>query len=73
MLGLASARPNLRTERDVADLTRLTLAEARDGLRAKRFTAAELTQAFLAAIDKANPALNAYVAVTPEIALEQAK
>ena len=55
------------------DLTKLTLGEARDGLIKKRFSAVELTQAFLDAIETANPALNAYVAVTPEIALRQAK
>ncbi len=55
------------------DLTKLTLAEARDGLRAKTFSATELTQAFLSAIEKANPALNAFVLPTPEHALAQAK
>jgi aspartyl-tRNA(Asn)/glutamyl-tRNA(Gln) amidotransferase subunit A len=57
----------------VTDLTKLTLAQAREGLREKRFTATELTRAFLDAIDTANPALNAYVTVTPEMALRQAK
>jgi aspartyl-tRNA(Asn)/glutamyl-tRNA(Gln) amidotransferase subunit A len=54
------------------DLTRLTLAEARDGLKAKKFSATELTKAHLEAIEKANPAINAYVLVTPEHALAQA-
>ncbi len=57
----------------MSDLTKLTLADARDGLRAKQFSATELTQAFLDAIAKANPALNAYVLPTPEHALAQAK
>ena len=57
----------------MTDLTSLTLAAARDGLRAKKFTSTELTQAFIAAIDKANPALNAYVLPTPDHALAQAK
>jgi aspartyl-tRNA(Asn)/glutamyl-tRNA(Gln) amidotransferase subunit A len=57
----------------VSELTRLTLAEARDGLRSKAFTAVELTQAHLAAIEAANPALNAYVLPTPDHALAQAK
>ena len=48
----------------MTDLTRLTIAEARTKLRAKEFSAAELTEAYLAAIDRANPALNAFVAVT---------
>jgi aspartyl-tRNA(Asn)/glutamyl-tRNA(Gln) amidotransferase subunit A len=57
----------------VTDLTKLTLAEARDGLVAKKFSATELTQAFIKAIDAANPHLNAYVLPTPEHALAQAK
>jgi len=56
----------------VSELTRLTLAEARKGLLAKRFSAGELTRAFLAAIEAGNKALNAYVLPTPERALEQA-
>jgi aspartyl-tRNA(Asn)/glutamyl-tRNA(Gln) amidotransferase subunit A len=57
----------------LTDLTKLTLAEARDGLAAKKFTATELTQAFIKAIDAANPHLNAYVLPTPDHALAQAK
>jgi aspartyl-tRNA(Asn)/glutamyl-tRNA(Gln) amidotransferase subunit A len=49
-----------------ADLTKLTLKEALDGLSAKRFSSRELTDAFLGAIEKANPALNAYVVVTAD-------
>ncbi len=57
----------------MTDLTRLTLAEARDGLTGKQFTSSELTKAFLAAIEQGNGALNAYVLPTPEHALTQAK
>lgn len=57
----------------MTDLTRLTLAEARDGLKAKTFTATELTEAHIAAIEGGNSALNAYVLATPEHALAQAK
>jgi aspartyl-tRNA(Asn)/glutamyl-tRNA(Gln) amidotransferase subunit A len=57
----------------VSDLTRLTLADARKGLKAKDFTATELTEAYLAAIEKANPSLNAYVAVTGHEARVAAK
>jgi aspartyl-tRNA(Asn)/glutamyl-tRNA(Gln) amidotransferase subunit A len=57
----------------VTDLTKLTLAEARDGLRNKTFTATEITQAHLNAIEAGNAALNAYVLVTAEHALAQAK
>ena len=56
----------------MTDLTKLTLAAARDGLRDKQFSAVELTRAYIAAIDCANPALNAYVLPTPEHALSQA-
>ena len=45
----------------VTDLTGLTLAEARDGLKAKKFSATELTKAHIEAIEAANAALNAYV------------
>ncbi len=55
----------------MTDLTRLTLTEARDGLKAKSFSATELTQAHIAAVEKAR-ALNAYVLETPEHALKQA-
>jgi aspartyl-tRNA(Asn)/glutamyl-tRNA(Gln) amidotransferase subunit A len=57
----------------VTHLTDLTIAEAREGLRAKSFSAAELTQAHLDAIEASNAALNAYVLPTPERALEMAK
>ncbi|WP_157019028.1 Asp-tRNA(Asn)/Glu-tRNA(Gln) amidotransferase subunit GatA [Mesorhizobium xinjiangense] len=48
----------------MSDLTRLTISEARAGLAAREFTARELTDAYLGAIDAANEGLNAYVAVT---------
>jgi aspartyl-tRNA(Asn)/glutamyl-tRNA(Gln) amidotransferase subunit A len=57
----------------VTDLTKLTLAEARKGLRSKAYSAAELAQAFVAAIEAGNKALNAYVLPTPERALTAAK
>ncbi|MGR1580204.1 Asp-tRNA(Asn)/Glu-tRNA(Gln) amidotransferase subunit GatA [Thalassobius sp. S69A] len=56
----------------MSDLNKLTLAEARDKLRAKDVTSVELTESCLSAIEAAG-ALNAFVHKTPEIALEQAK
>jgi aspartyl-tRNA(Asn)/glutamyl-tRNA(Gln) amidotransferase subunit A len=53
-------------------LTKLTLAEARDGLNNKEFTSVELTQSFLDRIPSIKE-LNAYVTVTSDIALAQAK
>jgi len=55
----------------VSDLTALTIAEIRDGLAGGKFSAVELTRAFLTAMDKAR-ALNAYIVETPEKALAMA-
>jgi aspartyl-tRNA(Asn)/glutamyl-tRNA(Gln) amidotransferase subunit A len=55
----------------MTDLTRLTLAEARDALARKDISARELTKAHLDAIAKAR-VLNAYVLETPEKALAMA-
>lgn len=57
----------------MAELTGLTLAEARQKLRNKDIKAQELTDAFLKEIETANPHINAYVAVTAEKAMTQAK
>ena len=52
-------------------LTSLTLAEARDLLRKREFSAIELTEAHLAAIKQA-ATLNAFVLETPDIARDMA-
>jgi len=54
-------------------LTDLTIAEARDGLRAREFSAAELTMAHLRAIEALNPRLNAFITVSHSLALDQAR
>jgi len=54
-------------------LTDLSIAEARDGLRAKRFSAEELTLAHLHAIEALNPRLNAYLTVSHAQAVDQAR
>ena len=56
----------------MTDLTSLNLAEARDALKKKSFSAVELADAHLAAIEKAR-SLNAYVLETPERAIEMAR
>ena len=56
----------------MSDLNSLTLAEARDGLKKRSFSALELADAHLAAMEKAR-ALNAYVLETPERASAMAK
>jgi aspartyl-tRNA(Asn)/glutamyl-tRNA(Gln) amidotransferase subunit A len=52
-------------------LTVLTVAEIRQGLAVRRFSAVELTSAYLAAMEQAR-VLNAYVAETPDKALAMA-
>src|ERR1700724_481751 len=48
----------------MSDLSALSLAQAREGLRKREFSAVELVEAHLAAMEKAR-ALNAYVLETP--------
>ncbi|MCQ2004527.1 Asp-tRNA(Asn)/Glu-tRNA(Gln) amidotransferase subunit GatA [Rhizobium sp. NRK18] len=57
----------------MTDLTSLTIAEARDKLKAKEITSLQLTEAYLDAIASANDKLNAYITVTPEKARDMAK
>jgi aspartyl-tRNA(Asn)/glutamyl-tRNA(Gln) amidotransferase subunit A len=54
------------------DLTSLTIATAREGLRRKEFSAVELTEAYITAIEKAR-ILNAYIVETPDKARAMAK
>jgi len=55
----------------MTDLSKLTIADARDALRKGDFTAAELTEQYLGAIEAAE-VLNAFSTNTPEIARAQA-
>ncbi len=57
----------------MTELIDLSIAEAREGLKRKEFSATELARAHLSGIEAANAALNAYVLPTPERALEMAK
>ncbi len=56
----------------MTDLTKLTIAQARDAIRKGDTTSAEITNACLSAIEGAG-ALGAFVHHTPEIAANQAK
>ncbi|MBV8825776.1 MAG: Asp-tRNA(Asn)/Glu-tRNA(Gln) amidotransferase subunit GatA [Hyphomicrobiales bacterium] len=56
----------------MTDLTALTITAAQDGLRRKEFTAVELADAHLTAMERAR-GLNAFVLETPERAREMAK
>lgn len=55
----------------MSELTRLTLAEARDGLGRGDFSAREITEAHLSAIEQAR-SLNMFITETPERALADA-
>ena len=50
-----------------------TLASARDALRRRELSAVELTQAHLDAIEALNPTLNAFITVTADAAMDQAR
>ena len=54
-------------------LTDLTIARARDGLRAKEFSAVDLTMAHLHAIEALNPRLNAFITVSHARAVDRAR
>ena len=56
----------------MSDLSKLTIASARDALRDGEISSVELTNAYLGAIQKAG-SLNAFIHHTPEIAVAQAK
>lgn len=54
-------------------LTELTLEEAARLIRTRAVSPVELTRAYLARIERLNPRINAYITVTAEPALEQAR
>jgi len=56
----------------MTELNALCISEARDGLKAGKFSSAELTAACLKAAEK-HADLNAYTILTPDVALAQAK
>ena len=56
----------------MTDLTSLTIATAREGLRKKEFSAVELTEDYIAAVERAR-ILNAYIVETPDKARAMAK
>ena len=50
----------------------LTIAQARDALRARTLSAADLTEAYIGAVEALNPSLNAFITVTQDLARKQA-
>ena len=59
-------------EKIMTDLTDLTIAGALNGLKNKEFSAVELTNAHITAVENAR-GLNAFITETPEIAQKQAE
>jgi len=57
----------------MTDLAALSVADIREGLAKRDFSALELTDAYLAAIEAANPFLNAFIVVTAEKARDMAR
>jgi aspartyl-tRNA(Asn)/glutamyl-tRNA(Gln) amidotransferase subunit A len=57
----------------MSELTALSIAEIREGLSRRDFSALELTDAYLGAIEQANPYLNAYIVVTADQARDMAR
>jgi len=51
----------------------LTLTEAAEQIRTRRLSPVELTQQCLARVERLNPSLNAFITVTADLALEQAR
>ncbi len=54
-------------------LNELTIKEARSGLDSKKFTAVELTEACLKRINERNKEINAFITVSDDLALGQAR
>jgi len=54
-------------------LNQFTIAQAHEGLKNKEFSALELAKAYLERIEKSDKDIHAYLTLTPELALSQAK
>ena len=57
----------------MSELWKLTAHEAHEKLRAKEFTSVELTESVLERVRAVEPKVHAYITVTEELALEQAR
>jgi aspartyl-tRNA(Asn)/glutamyl-tRNA(Gln) amidotransferase subunit A len=57
----------------MSDLWRLTAHEAHEQMRAKALTSVELTESVLARVAEVEPQVHAYITVTADLALAQAK
>lgn len=57
----------------MTDLTQLTISEALAKLRSREISAVELTQAHLRQIEQLDPQVRAFITITDDLALEQAR
>ena len=57
----------------MSELWELTAHEAHEGLRAKAYTAVELAESVLGRVEAVEPRVRAYITLTAELALEQAR
>ena len=71
-LGAPARTPGTATRSEV-DLAYLSIGEASDLIRARRLSPVDLTQACLARIERLNPQLNAFITVTADSALAEAR
>jgi aspartyl-tRNA(Asn)/glutamyl-tRNA(Gln) amidotransferase subunit A len=56
-----------------SDLTELTIVEASRRMASRQLSPVEMTRAYLERIERLNPRINAYITVTADAALEQAR
>lgn len=71
--GLMAARQTLSGTEESTDYSKLSIREAGDLVRRKAISPVELTRACLQRIERLNPALNAFITVTAEQAMRQAR
>ncbi|MFO7286048.1 MAG: amidase, partial [Gammaproteobacteria bacterium] len=62
-----------QSEATEGDPTELTLLEASRRIRAGALSPVELTRAYLAAIERLEPRINAFITITGDLALERAR
>jgi aspartyl-tRNA(Asn)/glutamyl-tRNA(Gln) amidotransferase subunit A len=70
---LDSQRTNPASVSPSDDLTKLSIGEVADLIHKRKVSPVELTKACLTRIDRVNPALNAFITIMGESALEQAR
>jgi aspartyl-tRNA(Asn)/glutamyl-tRNA(Gln) amidotransferase subunit A len=73
LAGAVSALATASVSAQDADLTGLSILDASALIRAGRLSPVDLTRAYLGRIERLNERINAYITVTPGLALEQAE